>query len=615
MTQHSSIFHQFGKVLSKDTLKDRTFPLKDHLQIPYIIDTLSRKEQHHILLHGNISEKIHFALLESIALHIANGHIPKKLQEATVIYFDAKRFSLSCLTNDDIEHELQTFCNQLDPNKLLIFAINDIEILSYQFLRKKLTDSQWRLMVLTSSIPTHLKKIENFFSLLRPHEPNEKELLALLKTYRDNIENFHNIIMPDEIFHYALSLSEHYLGGKYHLDKAIELLDSGAARASTLERNEQNSQTFKPILTTTILAHVVSNWTQIPLSHLHHNKFKLSKFLQSIQQKIFGQDNAISAIGTLLQTTCIKHQENTGPVCNLLLVGPAGVGKNELAFAVTEYLFSSSEALLQVILNKHNPPQSLADISVIIESTTTERMSLLEAIRSKPYAVVLLENLHEMPTYVMDLFKDLMIHGHTFDEQGNAYDMRHAIVIITTTLGAENIISLTNKQAALGATPIMDLMQLVLNENANQFNAHSHLSTQDVHEHVLPELLKKFPAEILRYSHIIPFLPIDQTALEKIIKYKLSHLIKSLNDEFGIELTYAAEIIKFLAYETLKKNENAQPLHSLFEQHIYTTVANEILTRIDDKNRPKRLALLLNDAGTLLRCEFVSTTEGSLYTM
>ncbi len=612
--KHPSILSKYSINLSGINAQEGIFPLRDQTQIPYIMDTLARKENHHILMHGCTSEKFQFSLIEAIALHLIHDQIPKKLHHATLIYFDVKRFRLGHETPDEILHDFHLFNEEIQSKEgLIIFVINDLSLLDIdnsslrlkslgQLLRSKLMDPQWRILILPSDHSYKLSYLESFFTFLRLNEPTYSEMLAVIKTFKNKIENYHHILIPDEVFSYALSLTSHYLGGKSPLDKTLELLDSSAARVSI----EENS-----ILTTSILTQVASSWSHIPLSYLHHNKFKLTQFIHHMQQKIFGQDVAINTIGSLLQTTCINFKNKSGPICNLLLTGPSGVGKNELAQALSEYLFFSTESLLHITPHKH-PVSSLSEIFVTIRSDKIQHLSLLEAIQNKPYAIICFENIDESSSSLLDLFKEVFMHGYAFDKHGNTYDFRHTIIIINTILGAEKIKNLTQHYAKTNPQKITDLMQLVLNESNHTTETYSHLTQQDIHDQILP-CLTGFPHEILRYLHVVPFVPLDQSSMEKIVKLKINSLAKSLEEEFNILFTYAPEVIQFLAHETLKQNDNAEPLTKLLEQHIHASIANEILTSIDDKHRPKRLVMLLNESGQMLRCEFMNMQKPTMY--
>ncbi|MDR3478104.1 MAG: AAA family ATPase [Gammaproteobacteria bacterium] len=628
--QRDNILSQYVTVLFPTESKKSPLPLKDQSQIPFILDTLSRRDNHHVALYGSYSETYNHIFLENIAQHFAEEHIPITLRNAFFFYLDIDRLRSSNLNPTELEEDLKAFCTEISSKHArIILAINQSEPLLTcesntllgclaNVFKPLLTDDQWRIIVATKSLSEHTaigqSYLQQSFPRVKLSDPTTADSLGILKSHRDDLENFHHVIIPDETFAYAFSMATHYLSGQQSsLDKALQLLDSGAARASAVERTDQSGQ-FKPILTNMILAHIVSSWTQIPLSHLQHNKFRAADFIQGMQKHIFGQEAAINLIGLALQHARIKLQTKSGPLCSFLFAGPPNIGKTETAFAIAEQLFGHKGALLRVKLDKTLRPHSLADIKVMAPRDDNHFPTLFEAIQQCPYAVVLLENINQAPPGTVDLFQDIFTQGYAMDQQGNRYDFRHAIVIVTTTLGAERIISLTQPQAAHEAAQTADLMQLVLNEHPHEsVSRRQHLSPQELCEEMMPALETYFSMKILRHLNIVPFILLDYPGVEKIIRLKLKQLSKQLDTNHGIELSYAPETIRFLVQETLWRGESTRPIDKILDQHLFSCVAHELVSHMDDKNRPKRLLLQLNDAGQLLRCEFVSTNDATLY--
>lgn len=590
---------------AEDLFAGTTDTLKDHPQIPLIIDTLSRKENHHILLMGMSSEKTQFALLKSVALQLADGHAPKSLRNVNFIYFDAKRLTLANETVDKIYADFAEFCNQISATEQrTLIAINEFSEPLATLIETQLDNDNFRFILL-NQLEDHPSFANIFLT-----EPNDAQLTTLLKSYKKELEDFHHVLIPEETCAAALSLTSHYLSCHSYFDKALELLDSAAARASALEHPDHTSQ-LKPIVTSTTLTHVVSSWTDIPVSHLHNNTFQSGKFIEALQRRIFGQEAAIDMVGSVLQHACIKLQEKSGPLCNFLFVGPAEAGKTTTAFTLAEHLFGHKNALLRVNLNE--PCQSLADIKILTEENHS--MPLLTAIQKTPYAIVLIENIHQAPTAILALFKNIFNQGFALDAQGNKYNFRHAIFIISTTLGADHIATLTQTPAHQENNKTLDLMQLVLNTSPHDMNSemHPHLTTQEICEELAPILEEHFSSSLLEHLHIIPFLPLDYAAYEKIMRLKLKSFAKRLETQFGIELNYAAEVIKYLAHEAVWRKTHTKSLDKLLEQHLYSAVANELLAHAEDKNRTKRLLLQLNDDGQVLRCEFISAMSSMNY--
>jgi ATP-dependent Clp protease ATP-binding subunit ClpA len=593
--------------------------LKDHPQIPVMIDILSRRDHHHILLSDCSSEKIFFSLMETLALQLAAPSTAKMLQESEIVYIDAVRFVLDHHTANDLWMLRDNF--RKNSNKRVIFALNQISPLienhAYaelnKFIHTILFDEQWRLIILNKKSQATI--FAEYFNCINFQEPSSAELLALLKFFRTDIENFHHVMIPDETVSSALSMANHYLNGHSRFDEALSLLDSSAARTNANDRHDTSGQ-FKPIVTANLLAHVVSSRTQIPMSHLHHNPFQSSQFIAAIQRRVFGEEAAITLMSSILQQSCVKLQKKSGPLCSFLFAGPTDVGKTETAYAIADHLFGHASALLHVNLSKSHY-QSLTDVKIISQTHEHRSMNLLQAIHHTPYAVVLVENINQAPAGTLDLFKDIFIHGFTTDAEGNRYDFRNAIIIMTTTLGAEKISQLFQAPNSNDSPKSVDLMQLVLNENLHDATSHSShsITPEELCEELQPLLEAYFSQALLQHLHVIPFVPLDYAALEKMMRLKIKSLAKQLETQFGIELHYAPEVIKFIAHEALWRKPTAKSLDKLLEKNLYSCVAHEILAHNEDKNRPKRLSLQLNENGQMLRCEFVSTSESTVYTI
>jgi ATP-dependent Clp protease ATP-binding subunit ClpA len=620
-----SIFTRYAKhLLPSDNKTQADLSLKDHAQIPLLIDTLCRQKNHHLLIIKSLAETFNDSVIETLAQHLTTDNTPKILQDAHCIYFDVTAFMLSAETVDDIENDFRILLGDTRiHNKRMIFVMNQLEPLLNsdpqtpvgtfgRLLKSTLINEQWRLIALTNHTTyQHAQQknifLKDLFTTIKMNEPSETEALAILKNYRAELENFHNVTISEETLPSAMSLASTYLAGSSSLDKALELLDSAAARANSLPQPDLTDQ--KPIITSIHLAQVVSSWTQIPMSHLQNNKFQMSKLVGALQRHIFGQDSAVQNIAVILQNACIKLHKKSGPLCSFMLAGPPSVGKATLAYTLAEHLFGNNNALLRVNLNKTT--QTLSDLTVTTGLHNERCMSLLNAIEQTPYAIIFFENIDQFSNEINTIIKNILTQGYVLDAHENKYDFRHAIIIISTTLGADKITSLM--QATHEKHKQIDLMQLVFNDHVSEGS--QHIPGHEIIEKILPELTLHFSAELLQKINVITFLPLDYTSLEKIMYNKLKFLAKRLDQNFGIELSYAPEIIKFLAHEALWQNAKTKSFDKLLEQQLYACVSHEILSHIEAKNKPKRLMLQLNDNGQLLRCEFITANENTLFNL
>lgn len=604
----ASIFADFGFDLSQShTEKTEASPLKNHPQIPLIIDSLSRHNRHHVALISQQSDKIHQALVEAIAEHIHTENMPKSLRNCHVMYFDAARLLTTSISKEKMIRDFEIFNTALkNKNQRIIFTINLLDLFTKDaadfshLIKQILLCDEWRVLIFISE-KNSLKNlgIEPLFSITPFAKLNSDDQIALLKNYRLPLENFHHAVISDEVIVHGLTMATHYLSGDCQFNKTFDLLDSAAARASMQDRHEHNEQ--KSVVTPNFLMQIISHATQIPVTHLQNTQFQAQKFIEALRKNIFGQDAAINMMASLLQNACIKLQDNNGPLCHFLLVGPQDVGKTEMVYAMAEHLFGNRKAVLHVNL----------------ENTD---MRWLSAIQEMPYAVVLLENMDRMSDETLHLIKKIIHQGYLIDEQNNQYDFSHAILIATTRIASDqmNDASMMHSEAhAKSDLMQLDLMQLVLNEHVHDSLQQNTAwpSPQELCDVLLPELTKHFPETILQTFNIVPFIPLDYAALEKIIKSKIKMLARRLQKSFSIELSFAPEVVKFLAHEALWRKGNIKSLDKLLEQYLYSIVTHEILLHAEDKDRSKRLMIQLNESGHLLRCEFLTSNEAAFYSL
>jgi len=491
------------------------------LKTQLVIDALSRYIQHHIILIGTTSRKMNEVILALITSQLA----------ATPFDFNIKYLYSEQYTGQDIRHD-----------HLVIL------------------DTPIRIQHLLQQSPHLLDD----FCIIELDSLTTEDSLQLLKSTRHELERYHQVLITEESIEYAHALAHHYLGNdKIDFDNALAIIDSAAARAKKLTATVTNY----------LVAEVVSDWTQIPLTHLQSNKFKAVQFAQELQRHIHGQEIAISMISDILQRAYLKLIENPGPLANFLLVGATGTQKSEIACQIAKELFGHEHAFIRV-------------------NSSYDSKALIDAVKKIPYAVLLFENIEKIPNNILLTLAELF---------STAY-FHHTIVIMTTTLSSDLITSISTKKTA-SASP-MDLIELILNKNINNpvINDSSSISTHEILEKIMPVLTQHLPNQFLHSLHVIPFLPLDQTALEQIIHEKLLAFTKRIHALFDIELTYAREIIKFIALYALRDGHNTDSIDKLFDHYIATAVANELVLRLENKNSPKRLLLQLHELGQSLCC-------------
>ena len=204
---------QYIKVFFPNESKKTPVPIKDQSQIPFLFDVLSRKNQHHVLIKGSTSETFNITFLETMAPHFSDEQLPQTLRESYFFYLDINQLILNTTEPEHIEQDFADFCCEIiNTYKRVILAINHIEpLLSedgntskkalYKIIKSVLLNDQWRLIVITQNSEElnslQHSYLQSFLTPLKLSEPTIADSLLILKSIRDDLENFHHIIIPD----------------------------------------------------------------------------------------------------------------------------------------------------------------------------------------------------------------------------------------------------------------------------------------------------------------------------------------------------------------------------------------------------------------------------------
>lgn len=615
---NDTFFIQHGKFYSAYNLKNNApIPFKDHQQFPIIMDILSRKECHHALLCASFPQKLRISFLEGLLKYLTYEHIPIPLRDAELIYLDIENLIITKAMQKSIEKDIRSLCDALYVGKKYqLFALPSTKPLKSkktdEFLRRQLkiliTHPYCRFIIFTNhKEQPDQTTFSDQFSFLQITPPSELDIIMIIKHQRLEIENFHHVIIPEELLVHAYSLAERYLSAYDTLGNALLLLDSAAARASTSDVID--NQQHKPILTMNLLTSVLSSWTQIPESHLEINQFKISEFTQQMEQRVFGQDPAITIIGHELQQAKARLQLKSGPFCSFLFAGCIHSGKKTMALALVEQLFNQPNMLFYAQFARAPINlQSLIEIK-LERSKDRQYAELGDVIRQKPYAVILFENIEHASPIIVDGLYEILTTGLLHDYNGNEFNFRQAIIILSTQLGGTRLNELSHSFAVNDEIEPVDLMQLVMNEKKlYDLSMHQHYSPQELVNEITPEIYSQLPQSLSRHVCLVPFLPLTKVSIEKIIHLKVKQLAKQLESRHGIELSYAPEVIRYLANEVLLKNNASTNTEKVIKQ-LYFCVEQAVLSQLDNKNRSNQLILQLNETGQLLRCDWLMMTS------
>jgi ATP-dependent Clp protease ATP-binding subunit ClpB len=300
------------------------------------------------------------------------------------------------------------------------------------------------------------------------------------------------------------------------------------------------------------IAEVVSAWTGIPVSRmLETEKAKLLVLEERLHQRVVGQDEAVKAVAAAVRRSRAGLQDPNRPIGSFLFLGPTGVGKTELCKALAEVLFDSEQAVVRIDMSefgeKHNVSRLIGAPPGYVGYEEGGRLT--EAVRRRPYSVVLLDEIEKAHRDVFNILLQVLDDGRLTDGQGHTVDFTNTIIVMTSNLGSQVIQQITSE----GGTP------------------------EEIEAAVKEILKEKFLPEFLnRIDEVIVFHPLNREQIAKIVDLQLARLAKLLAEkDLRLEVTDAAK--KAIAAEGYDPTFGARPLKRVIQQRIQNPLATELL--------------------------------------
>lgn len=325
-----------------------------------------------------------------------------------------------------------------------------------------------------------------------------------------------------------------------------------------------------------VVAQVVAEWTGIPVGNLamdeSHDLLALDTPLRS---RIAGQHDALRVLAENLRTANAGFKPERAPSAVFLLTGPSGVGKTETALALADILFGSQAALIVLDMSEYHEARTASRLTGPLpgDAGYGREGVLTEAVRQRPYSVVLLDGLENAHREVLDILCRVVDGRVTHDAQGRTIDFRNCVFLMTSSVGGETIESITAEQADAPHDILLDAVRPVLST------------------HFSPALLERVQPLVYR--------PLDGSALREVAQMKFAKVAEHLKGKHGMTLSVAESLVTTLTQQCLARDTGARGIDAHINQQVLPTIAREILVRRTSGEAAQRIGLSLSQDGLL----------------
>ncbi len=426
---------------------------------------------------------------------------------------------------------------------------NQLEIEQVALKKEKDTDSKERLAILRKE----LAGLKEEGAQLKASWQVEKDAIKRVHAVKEKIEDAKSRAEKAERegdFNKAAELKYGTLG---ELDKQLQTLKE------QLSQLHESGTLLKEVVTEDDIADIVSRWTGIPVAKmLEGERLKILKIDERLRDRVVGQDEAIDAVSFAVQRSRAGLSEGNRPIGSFIFLGPTGVGKTELARALAEFMFDNENAMVRIDMSEYMEP---FNVSRLIGAPPgyvgyEEGGQLTEAVRRRPYSVILLDEVEKAHPEVFNILLQVLDEGRLTDSQGHVVNFTNTIIIMTSNLGAELI---------------QDNFQKITEENRNKIY-------EQTREQVLQLMQKVMRPEFLnRVDEVLVFHPLTRENIAEIVEQQFEKLVRVALQRQGLdaELTKAAkEVIATQGYDPVY---GARPLKRLLQRHIINEFSRRIL--------------------------------------
>jgi type VI secretion system protein VasG len=482
------------------------------------------------------------ALLDSVRLsrrYLTGRQLPDK--SVSVLDTACARVAIGLTTNPPAVEDAQRRIAQIDT---------EIKILQREALMGH--DHAERIQRLLSEKESARARLDD----LNKSWQKEMEIATRIKDLRQEIQEIHGKDPTD--------------GGA--LSQKQELLKGSEKELAEVQGDNPLVQVA---VDSQIISEVISGWTGIPTGRMLTDEIDTVLNMEKLLgERIIGQDHALNAIAQMIQTAHAGIEDPSKPTAVFLFVGPSGVGKTETALALSELLYGGEENVITINMSEYQEAHTVSGLKGSPPGYVGygEGGVLTEAVRKRPYSVVLLDEVEKAHPDVMELFYQVFDKGTLEDGEGRRIDFKNTLIILTSNLGTDMI------------------MKVSADEETKP-------DWQRLTEMLRPELLKRFKPAFLGRLKVVPYYPITDKNMRLIVKLKLNRIAKRLRESRNVSFGYDEGLIESIASRCKEVESGARNVDHILTNTLLPEMSKELLSRMVAGEQIKEVKVSLSGEG------------------
>ena len=550
-------------------------------EIERVVQILSRRKKNNPILIGEpgVGKS---AIVEGLALRIESGEAAT-LAGKRIVSLDIASMVAGTTYRGQFEERMKSVINELHKHPEIILFVDEIHTImgagnaqgsldAANILKPALARGEVQCIGATT-ITEYRKSIEKDGALERRFQKvmvqptSAEETYAVLTRISEVYGAFHHVQYTEEALHACVKLTDRYITDRFFPDKAIDAMDEAGAWKGSQAKKQEGDETMVKV-TEADVAFVVSRMSGVPVQRVAQAEGEqLRQMSEVIKQRVIGQDKAIDTIVKAIQRSRMGLRNPNKPIGTFFLLGPTGVGKTHLAQCLAEEMFGNRDAIVRFDMSEYIEKHT---VSLLVGAPPgyvahEEGGKLTEAVRRKPYSIVLFDEIEKAHADIFNILLQVMDEGRLTDRQGRVVDFRNTIIIMTSNVGTRQ---LNEFGAGIG------------------FNADEIDEKQS--EYMLTKALNRtFPPEFVnRLDNVVVFHPLNDEALAQILTLEL-HPLKLRLEAMGYKLQLTKKTTEQLLERSRDRKYGARPLKRAIQTLIEDPITDILLSGMTENKTIK----------------------------